>query len=293
MADEEPLAINDFCIGDSVLVLKSGNSIFSYSLPHGTLISRISRHGRASYEYGNVWDFGFLPGGSIYLYDIDLKKVLVFSCDGDALNKVEVNDSSSSRPFQAIIPYNEGYIGKRVYGMPGTPELSFYDGLFRYKNQIGKKEISSGIKLWRQFFRNEGGGVLYCPYFRNEILSVTDTSVSPKYSVSFGKHTFTWSSRYKDEYDCIAALNAKDGRYASCISNLYEDDRVLSFRFVYNSCNYVVIYNKLDKSVITYRFISESTPIQQVCYYKGKIYVILALEDGSCRLCTLSGSNPV
>lgn len=281
-------AVSDVIVLDSTLIISSNNKLLGFSIYSGHSLCCFSREGRGPEEYLKIWDFG-ADHNNLYLYDIDGKKILFFRENGEYLESVALPEESSSNPFQSLIParWNNGYVGKRIYGMPNVPELSFYDSLFRYVEPIGADELRSGIRLWRQFFNGADNDILYNRYFSNDINAISADGVRVKYSVDFGKNNLP---RFTDEYEAIDLLSQESSapKYASIMSQIVETKSSLCFQFVYNAQKYYVLYDKVSQEAKIIHPTVQDGEIEQILYHNNSLIVIAADAIGAIYLYNIS-----
>lgn len=252
-------------VGRDSMIIKAGNQLVSlYGSPQ-TTASRVSNVGRGPQEYISLWDFG-VKEDTLFLYDIDQKRLLFYSFGADYIRTVSLSHFSQDRPFQSLAPLgNHHFVGKRVFGMPDTPELSLYDAAGEYECEIPFSNLRSGIRLWRQFFPGADEDVLYAPYFSNSIFRISGRGeASAKYRIDFGKHSLS-EKTWNDEYEAIDRLNADADKYATMVSNIRETPDVLSFQFAFRAQRCLCIFDRKTGEIHAYRFYSSSgMEIEQV-----------------------------
>lgn len=278
-SDKLVKSVEDIFFLDSLVVIRGGNGVYSFD-HRGGLIADYSMIGRGPTEHLRVWDAG-AHDGEIWMYDIDLKRILYFSAIGDFIRCAPLAEKASDNPFQSICSLGEGhYVGKRIFGAPGTVELSKYDAGFNYSGDYVFEDIRSGIHLWRQFAPSYDDGALYNKYFSNIIYSVSPDSLYVKYHIDFGNHTFTMGDKMDDEYECIEFLNNHKDRYASMISSLFESDSVFAFQYVFRGYRCVAVYDRLSRKTTNYRIVPDGMEAKQAVYHNGSIYAVLENEAG-------------
>lgn len=265
----------------AVLYLRTGNNLFAIDAQNGHVITRFSNIGNGPEEYIQLWDFCLVSDG-VLLYDIDKKCILKYSKDGRFISSASLGRDANSSPFQYIFPLNDSlFIGKRIYGMPDVPELSIYSSNFEFVKPIGEFILKSGIRLWRELYTGSDQDILYTRYFSNKITGIKNDSVFCKYSIDFGKYSFD-DTLYKDEYECIEQLNKHESRYASLVSNLYEDRQTFVFQFVKQGSKYLTIFKKTANKSMTYKFTSKIDDIEQVIYMgDGNAFVFFSNEKNN------------
>ena len=272
---------DDILLDSKTLIIKSGNNLYGVDVSNGHFTTRFSYIGNGPKEYIQLWDF-CVKDEDVLLYDIDKKNILRYSKEGRFVSETPLDSDASANPFQYIFPLDDSlFVGKRIYGMPDVPELSVYDSDFNYRRQVGEMKLKSGIRLWREFYPGSDRDVLFARYFSNDILSIRKDSVLCKYQVDFGRYSFD-DNMYQDEYECIEQLNRHENRYASLISNLYEDEKTFAFQFVKQGDKYLTVFNRNDGCSKTLKFTSAEMHIEQVIFGKGNIaYVFFSDEESN------------
>lgn len=267
--------IEDLIVSDSCIYVKSNNTLSCYDMDTGRFHRRYSRPGRGHGEYLKIWDFGVMDK-EVFIYDIDSKKTLFFSCYGQYVRSIEHSKIAQDCPFQSLHPLfsDSLFIGKRVFGMPNTPELSFYDRQLHYLKPIGIGQLRSGIKLWRQFYNGSDSDVLYNKYFSNDIWSISKNSHRIKYHIVFNNRNLP---SLEDEYDYVQLL-ANDNtskEYCIIMGNFLESDSIFGFQFISKGNRYYAIFEK--SSGQTRVFLPSSRNIEEVyqVFYDGENVYIL------------------
>lgn len=275
-------SVDDVIATDSTIYIRSGNELYSAPLEHVGPVRRISRKGRGPEEYVQLWDYG-IDAGRLYLYDIDGKQILYFSKDGEYLNSIKLSDQAADNPFQSLIPapWKNGYVGKRVYGMPDVPELSLYDESFAFVAELGTDRLRSGIRLWRQFFYGSDNDILYCRYFSNEVLQVTKDRVSVKYSIDFMGHNVPYD---EDEYALLEKLSGDFAmnRYAVIMGPINESKDYFCFQFASNAHRMIAVYEKVTRNCRIYQPEVKDQDVRILFCQEGKLYMIT--QDGNDSL---------
>lgn len=241
---------------DNYYVICAKNQLIRFDATSGNLINIYSCQGRAKNEYIGIWDF-WLKSNEVYIYDMNGKKVLKFNFEGDYISTIEVTGKSDDKPFQTLI--NKGsneYIGKRVFGIGEIPELSLYNDKFEYIKDIdGTINLKSGLYLNYPLSHNHKGEIIYFRNFYNDIYVIDgENNMTSKYIVSFNKNNIPKENEFKDEYEIIDFLNDSNFKYASLMSNVYESEIYVTFRFIFDKNKYIAIYDKNMKRCKTYNF---------------------------------------
>ena len=279
-----PGMVDDAMIVDSTLLVLSANHLDGFSLRSGKKKTAFSMPGRGPGEYVRIWDYG-VDGNDIYLYDIDGKRMLFFTPEGELLRTIQLSEKSADNPFQSVIPvpWENAYLGKRVFGMPDVPELSLYDKDFRFARAEGTDILRSGIKLWRQLFIGADGDVLYNRYFSNAVQRITPDGVSVKYLIDFSGLNL---GEVKDEYEVLRELSKREnaGRYAAIMGSLFENKSVFAFQFATDGIMYFAVFDKLAKNSKLFLPVVEGSEVRQVFLHGESLYIIAADEDNQIFL---------
>ena len=276
-----PGTVDDAIIVDSTLLVLSANRLDGFSLRSGKKKTAFSTPGRGPGEYVRIWDYG-VDGKDIYLYDIDGKRMLFFTPEGGLLRTIQLSEKSADNPFQSVIPvpWENAYLGKRVFGMPDVPELSLYDKDFRFVRAEGTDILRSGIKLWRQLFIGADGDILYNRYFSNAVQSITQDGVFVKYLIDFSGLNL---GEVKDEYEILGTLSKPEnaGRYAGIMGSLFENEYFFAFQFATGGNKYLAVFDKLAKNSKLFLPVVERCEVRQVFLHGESLFIIAADEDNN------------
>ena len=269
-------------IGQNGLLIRSKTDLYLYDISKNEVSVKFSFLGRAENEYTFISDFGY-ENGLVYLYDMNAGKVLWFDKSGFFQKTFLVRKDVGSKPFSSIIKLNENYyLGKRVYGVSNTPELSLYDTEFVYvKDLFSDFKLRSGINLGFQFFKGASGEVLYNRYLSNYILQVSAESINVKYHINFGKNNIPDENNFKDEYEIIDEVNGSSRVYSTFISNICDSKSYLAFMFITKPgkpC--LAVFDKLNKTTDAYVFESDKYVITQVVPTESFALVFMEDEEG-------------
>ena len=267
-------------------LLKTGKTLLLYSL-EGGYINSVSRFGRASEEYLSILDFGFKKD-SLYLYDMNGKKMMLFNEKGNYLRNYPLPEGAEVNPFQLIIPIGDQYIGKRMYcGLPSYPELSLYDSDFRFVKPINESSmhLRSGMYFSSQFTPFSNESVLYNRSFDTKIYEVTRDTAIVRYNVVFDDKTID-IDKYKDEYEILNKINENKVGYSTLLENFEFYQGVLTFSYAYTGDKNgyrIAFYDSNTRKSEHYAFTTDEQ-IAYVCAHRGVMYVFAQTEDGQTRL---------
>lgn len=264
-------------------LINSMGNLYLYEFNSNSITTKYSRTGRAEHEYSSITDFGY-ENGLVYIFDMNTKKILWFTIDGKYEKIANINPKVSSNPFCFIKGINEQiYIGKRVYSGDKTPALSLYNSsdLTYIKDVCTELFLRSGIMFFNPFFRGSDDDILYYDYFSYNIYSITPKSERIKYILDFGKFNLPNPENFVDEYAIIDELNNSNKRYATLISNIYEDQSVLSFMFIVKEGKVCTArYNKHNKKTDVWNISDKNYSILQIVPTNKTTYIFIEDLDG-------------
>ncbi len=263
--------------GDDIIV-EALNGLYKYDGRNGKRLTTFAGKGRARSEYTSIWSH-WVDSNMVYIYDLNSKKVLCYDVSGESVSSLQVSMDAASSPFQMVVPYADGYIGKRMYdGLGQAEELAIYDAEFCFVKYIPSFKIRSGIKFHDPFARF-GDIVLYNRYFDNIIYEVSEDGVSPRYTVDFQEYALN-TQAMGDEYDITDYMRKHtDGAYASLISNIYESKAYLAFSYLFDGAKYVAIYNKAKGGAQSFYFEGDDIDVAKISCNNDKIYILFSDSD--------------
>ncbi len=268
--------IKNLYILDSAYIFFSLKKLIKFD-KSGEFLYNISRKGRASNEYVDLWE-SWIEGDTLYIYDMNSDKILLYSVSNDFIRSINLSGYRKNH-FQYLIPVNSGeYVGKVVYNNKnGCPELALYDKAFNYIKRIGDLSLTSGINLGYAFekFKDE---IIYWRPLENYIYSIDNNySLKIKYIINFLNKNLPDYFKYRDDYDRIDMINRDITKYASVINDLKETDNNLMFTFLFNTQKYLSIYNKKNKSgsVVLFKSKNKDSKISAIKYFKENIFAVL------------------
>lgn len=271
--------IEHVCFLESVMLIHERGTLSGYDSETGEMLHLYSQKGRASDEYVSLWGFN-TGNGRLYLQDFSGGKTLVYSPEGELCEVL--SGGGDPKTFQAFAVQKDGrIIGKRSFqGMP-TPELSLWDKDLHYMTDLTDElKIQSGIMLSYPFSYGPDGEILYIRYFRNQIYSVSNEGVRIKYEVDFCSRNFEVMKDGKDEYDALDHFNQSKGK-ASFISQVYEDEKTLSFSFIMSPEGAALaVYDKVEGASSVIRFVTRDE-FGYAVSHMGVCYVFTQNEDGA------------
>lgn len=266
--------------GDNIVV-EASNGMFLHDGHNGDMITTFSGRGRSRNEYVDIWSH-WVDLEELYIYDMNGKKVLTYGMDGESVATHSINSNASSAPFQLVVPYSNGYIGKRVFdGIGEAEELALYDAEFNFVRSIPAFKIRSGIKFHTPFARY-GDVVLYNRYFDNMIYEVNEMGVEERYIVDFSEYSVPNIDSFADEYDILNYIQRKsDDECATLISNIYESDNYLSFNFLFDAERHLALYDKLTSAVDSFYFGGEDISVENISCNRDRVYIFF--NDEHCN----------
>ncbi len=277
--------VKDMLLVDSSLFIHSSSGLHRFSLETGDLEVTYSRRGSGPEEYVSLWCCN-VNDSVVQLYDMNRKRLLEYEEDGSFIRNIELPSSYSDNPFQAFVRVGERYLGKRVYGGDSSiPELAYYDENFRYLEDVLQKlNLRSGLMLHPPFTMNSEGNALYCRYFDNAVYEITQDESAIKYRIDFGQHSFENGDDFKDEYDIIDHVNSVKRKYAVNFSAFQEDERFLTFCYLYDASKRLAVYDKDEDMTFSMFFDSESETVDQICRSGNTLYILTQCDDASAKL---------
>ncbi len=254
---------------------------------NGRFLYNVGAKGDAPFEYKKFTGI-FVRNDSIYLFDGLSKKVLCYDNTGRYLFSRSV-DSNSDKLFPTqIFPIsNSAFIVKNTFrgNFEKVPVLSVLDDNYKYVANIDGRFLNTGFTVADNFSLFGKNEVLYWETLNDTIFSVVNgESIVPKYFVDFKEHAIPFSVRKgKDVYDLIDYTNKPQNisRIATFIRNVYEDDKLVRFMFVYNHKIYYTKYDKVKKTTRVFCFEDMKhrlKPQPFVKYMNGKVYLSVTSE---------------
>ena len=275
---------------DGIAIVKAGKVLYGIDWSTGEVKTRYSRQGRASDEYLSLWAAG-ADSGLVYIYDMNGKKILFYSADGDFLRSCSLMETSSENPFQEAVRLNDSlYVGKRIYRAGDICELSLYDKDFRYVRDIGDFRLRSGIYMGSPFYRVSDNNILYCRYMLNDIYRLTADTLSVAYRIDFTDKSIPRLKRFKDEYEIIDFVNGVPGKYAGCVSDIYETPEYFCFTFLSDSRQWYAVYDRASGESRVYDLsVPEGMELEKVITADGKVLAFVSGIKGETQLvcCTI------
>lgn len=277
--------VKKILFAEGLYIIQCRNKVLAFDVQTGIQKMSFSGQGRAKGEFICLWDT-WIEGKTIYLYDMDGKKILQYDFNGNLSGVIFVAAKAGDYPFQALAKMGEScYVGKRIYGsMEHTTELNLYDKNFEFVKEIGDLNIESGIYIDYPFFVYSPSEILYYRYLYNDIYSIDDKqNVIVKYYVDFGENNVPLNPYFKDEYDRIDFVNNSKKNYASFVSNIYESDKYFCFRFVFDGEKCLGVYDKSNGKTDAFVFISSSgSPHADVYIFDDKALLVTQDMDKTC-----------
>ncbi len=281
--------IHDIITFDSLFVVQTRGILIKFDYT-GKFCGNISAKGQAGNEYiglSAIWHRGDI----LYVYDMNGKKVLLYNLDSRLINTIKLSPEAASNPFQMLIPFNDGYIGKMVYkgDFEVTHELAYYDNQCAFQQIIGDAQLTSGLSLGNPFSKYDQT-VLYWRQLGNFIYSIDESlTVTEKYYVDFGKKNVPLkNNEFKDEYSILEYLATVPDRHATALSEVKEYDQYVVFCFLSNTKKYLSIYDKAAKSAKTFYFTDDSRVIDIRTVPEQQIMIFSSGEEDNARVYTVN-----
>jgi len=262
--------IHQLAVKDSIALLKT-DKVLSINLNTGKQIAEYSRKGRANNEYLSAWHIGF-EDDMVYIYDMNAKKVMYFTSNGELKYNKATPLNTQGKPFQQMISYKDNqYIGQRVFGSGDVPELSLYDSTFTHIADLGEFVLRSSNSFGSRFFKDHKGEVLFNRAFLNDIYAISNELVTIRYKIDFGEYSIPDLNEFADEIEIIQFINnVQNNEFASMISNIYDSDSYLCFSFLFKingmnkSQKALCVYNKENGETKSFIFESGDKAIQHI-----------------------------
>lgn len=277
--------IHQLEVKDSIALFKT-DKVLSVNVNTGKQIAEYSRKGRANNEYLSAWNIGF-EDDMVYIYDMNSKKVMYFTCNGELKYNKATPLNTQGKPFQQMISYKDNqYIGQRVYGVGDIPELSVYDSTFTYIADVGDFILRSSNSFGSRFCKNHKGEVLFNRAFLNDIYEVQDGSATIRYIIDFGEYAIPDLNGFTDEMEIIQFINSgQNMEFATMISNIHDSEDYLCFSFLLRTNGLpaekaLCIYNKKNGEAKSYRFESGDRTVQHIVIDNDIVYVFQDNEEG-------------
>ncbi len=282
--------IRQFEVKDSIALMRT-DKVLSFNVNTGKQITEYSRRGRANDEYLSAWNVGF-EDGMIYIYDMNAKKVMYFSYNGDLKYIKTTPLNTQGKPFQQMISYKDKYIGQRVFGVDHIPELALYDSNFVYIADVSDFILRSSNSFGSRFYKNYKGGILFNRAFLNDIYEVSDKAATIRYIVDFGEYSIPNLYDYTDEIEIIQFINKKNNKFATLINNIYESANYIGFSCLFGdkglkADKVICIYDKSSEETMSFLIKTEDTIIQQIVFDNDIVYILHDNERGDCFLSRL------
>ena len=277
--------IHQLAVKDSIALFKT-DKVLSVNINTGEKFAEYSRKGRANDEYLSAWNVGF-EDDMVYIYDMNAKKVMYFTFNGELKYNKTTPLNTQGKPFQQIISYKDNqYIGQRVFGTGDIPELALYDSTFTYMADVSEFILRSSNSFGSRFCRNHKGEVLFNRAFLNDIYEVTDRGATIRYIIDFGEYAVPDLNGFADEMEIIQFINKGQNKgLATMISDIYDSENYLCFSFLLRANGLkaekaLCIYNKKNGEAESYSFESGDRTIQQIIIDNDIVYVFQDNEEG-------------
>lgn len=261
-----PLESNDpFWIGDidrlqvsqDNLYVLSSKSVFSFSTQTGDGLFRIANLGMGPGEYKSIYDMYIdEKHQTIELLDMNGQKILKYDKEGHYMEGFPI-------PFQSFAFQKVNDIDYLFYNN-NMPSKLTDSKLIAYDSSSGKiklqqfpidKHLSSYFFVveGNNFSRTKDGFSFFsCPSSTIYNIDPSSYEASEKYFIDFGKHQVP-AEFYKENYGDIFefAQQAIKHEYIYFVNNFTENEDYVVISFKLDKENYLAIYSKADKKVIT------------------------------------------
>lgn len=270
--------IKDVSFSGGDIIIEASDGLFRHAGDSGKRVATFARKGRSRNEYVSIWSH-WVDSCMLHIYDMNGKKILSYNMDGENISNRQISSDAISSPFQLIVPYENGFIGKRVYdGIGEAEELALYNSEYEFIKSIPAFKIKSGIKLHNPFTHFDNI-ILYNRYFDNIIYEVSEKGVSERYVIDFMEFNIPNLHSYADEYEVIDYLRkGSNNSHASLISNIYESQTYLSFNFLFDGSRYLAIFDKRIGAVESFNFEVDGLSIENILCNQDKIYIFYTNE---------------
>lgn len=263
--------------GDGSVYFLSRDTLFCYSLADGRRERIIGRRGRAKNEFSDAWEF-WIDGDELYIDDINAKKMLRFSRDGEWQDSKLV-----ARTAQAFCRLDQDHwVGRMNFGGVRNeyPQLGIFDNDLEFVRPEGSWMLLSGSYAGYPFCRNQEG-VLYNPPFSEKIIQVTPEGSYEKYQVEFLDGTMKLEN-YEDEFALLAEFTTEMNRrsFSLQVRSICEDGKYLNFRYYSTKRGVMLVLYDLKKKEAHCVNIQlpEEWSVSESTMSDGKIY-LSAFED--------------
>lgn len=264
------------------IVCTSGKMLLYWN--DGSLVRQIGRSGRASDEYLGYSD-SWLSDGHLFLYDLNGRKVISYSLDGEVLDVVQVENTGESLPFQFVVPFGDGYVGKCIWnGTEGeSPALAYYDSDFRYSVTLGELTVRSGLRLGYPIVPASCGTLLYWNPLGRDIYRISpDLRVEKAYEITFGAGRNFPALDTVDEYDLLDMARDADWRSAHSgpVTYVWEYGERLLLLYYRGAQLMFSSYDRENREVETFGFGAlDGKALLSSVFYDGKIHFFIENED--------------
>ncbi len=257
---------------DSVFYIHHGQIMSRYDM-QGRFLGNISHQGRGPGEYLTLW-YCWERDQSVFLYDLDGKKILTYPHDSGTLSERTIDDQG--KRFQAIIPFGKGYVGKMGYdGTEECRELGFFDENYLFIKPVGSMTLRSGLWLGNSFAGLGENEVLYWRQLENDIYTIRpDSTISIKYTIDFVDRNVP-KRDFVDEYEKIDFINSDPNAYATFLSNVSETAENLLFTFIFQAQKHLAVFDKTTRQTRIYHFVlPENQTLHDIFPTREDIFIV-------------------
>jgi len=283
----EPLLtqIKDIHIAnDKIFVWDQANQIVCYDMA-GNVIYRIHAIGNGPGEYSAIHAFAINPDkAEIVIYDNSRVSLLYYS----TLNGHYLRTESFPKPNPSEIAFFDGvyfYNNRDHRNYPNDNSLHYSllvsaNGLKMDKNYFPHNEAEEKyiFSPSRQTFYDNSTALYYCKNFDNTIYQLGKDSIKARYRIDLPNPLpFSRIEEKTNEWELIKS------DYSFGISNVYECDGLLYFRFFNNGYIMAALYDLIKNEQICCVKAMQDTPRPTIPLintidgiYKGKFFSVLS-----------------
>lgn len=251
----------------------------------GTFMRQIGHIGRARNEYSSYSDC-WIENNKIHLYDLNGKKIISYSMDGNIDKIQSLKPADGDIPFNFVVPFGKSYVGKCIWnGTKGqSPALALYDPEFQYIKPLGNLTVSSGLRLGYPLINAEKGSLLYWNPLDRKIFRISkDLSVEKEFEISFGSRNFP-STEDVDEYDIISLIQDQKWRakHSGPITYVWEKNNSLLFLYYHGKELRLAKYNERNSHISSYRFVdSPESALYSCAFHNDTLFFFIETDDNA------------
>lgn len=273
---------------DSFIVASRGK-MYLFGMD-GKLMRQIGGVGRGGDEYISFTDCWFRDG-ELYLYDLNGKKIISYSLEGNVNEVFSLESRKGDLPFDFVVPFGEAYVGKCVWnGTKGeSPALALYDRDFKYVKALGELVIDSGLRLGYPLVTAEDESLLYWNPLGRKLFRVgRDLSVKESFEISFGGRNFP-SLDSMDEYDLLDLVRDTEWRadHDGPVTYVWEKGGHLLFLYYHGKELRLADYDERGGGVECHRFVDSPESVLYSCAMRDNVLCLFIETDSGVRMLEL------